>query len=53
MLLPFLYWENCQNTWHVQPWQCLKLRSIDTEYVRDQMMENLDQEDWAFGGDGE
>jgi hypothetical protein len=46
-------WENCQNTGHVQPWRCLKLRPSDIEYVREQMLENLDQEDWAFGGDGE
>jgi hypothetical protein len=46
-------WENCQNIGHVQPWQCLKLRPSDTEYVREQVMENLDKEDWAFGGDGE
>jgi hypothetical protein len=42
-------WKNCQNTWHVQPWRCIKLRPTDTEYVRVLMMENVDQEDWAFG----
>jgi hypothetical protein len=46
-------WENCQNTRHVQLWRCLKLRPNDIEYVREKMMENLNQEDWAFGGDGE
>lgn len=46
-------WENCQNTGHVQPWRCIKLRPTDTDYVRDVMMDNVDQDDWAFGGDGE
>ena len=46
-------WKNCQNTRHVQPWQCLKLRPSDIEYVKEQMLENLDQEDWAFGGNGQ
>jgi hypothetical protein len=45
-------WENCENRDHVKPWRCLKLKPSDMQFVRDQMMQ-ADDEDWAFGGDGE
>lgn len=38
---------------YVKPWRCLKLKPSDTSYVREQILDHADEEDWAFGGDGE